>query len=54
MLPRRGVAKDYLDLYATSATVWVRLYVLEPWEALGSIESMLFDYQPRPSTETSS
>ena len=47
MLPRRGVAKDHLDLYAASATVWVRLYVLEPWEALGSIESMLFDYQPK-------
>ena len=47
MLPRRGVAKDYLDLYAASATVWARLYVLEPWKALGSIESMLFDYQPK-------
>ena len=47
MLPRRGVAKDHLDFYAASATVWVSLYVLEPCEALESIEFILFGYQPR-------
>ena len=47
MLPRRGVAKDYLGLYVTSATVWVSFYVLEPCEAPESIEFILFGYKPK-------
>ena len=47
MFPRRGVAKDCLDFYAASATVWVRLYVLGSWEALESIELIFFSYQPK-------
>ena len=47
MLPRRGVAKDCFDFYVALATVWVRLYILESWEALEGIESVLFGYQPK-------